>query len=67
MQQNTESDKLKPFSTDTVTSAHLLPVCEPGACADPEPQAAEDLLYCYTVHPRHHRAAKVDLSQTQIQ
>lgn len=63
MQQNI----IKPLSTDTGTCAHLLPVCEPRACVGPEPQDAEDLRYCCTVHPRHHRTATVDLSRTQIQ
>jgi len=43
------------------------PVCELAACVDPELQAVADRLYYCTIHPRHHRVAKVDLSQTQIQ
>ena len=51
----------------TVKESWCTPVCELVACVDPEFQAGADHLYYCTIHPRHHRDAKVDLSQTQIQ
>jgi hypothetical protein len=51
----------------TVKESWCIPVCELVACVDPELQAGADRLYYCTIHPRHHRVAKVDLSQTQIQ
>ena len=50
-----------------VKESWCTPVCELAACVDPELQAVADRLCYCTIHPRHHRVATVDLSQTQIQ